>query len=83
MMRGGSRPGAGRPRVQLTTLVLERRFKWRNRRHRAALLRDELDLPSDYPRADELEEVRVAYRRQPWGGAASSLAQYFERMANG
>jgi hypothetical protein len=81
--RGGSRPCAGRPPVQLTTLVLEGRFRWQNRRHRAALRRDELDLPADYPRADVLEEVRVAYRRQPWGAAASSLAQYFEGRSPG
>jgi hypothetical protein len=81
--RGGSRPGAGRQPVRLTTLVLERRFRWQNRRHRAALFRDELDLPSDHPRAELLEQLRVAYRRQPWGGAASSLAQTFERVVQG
>jgi hypothetical protein len=69
--RGGFRPGAGRPPVRLTALVLERRFRWQNRRHRAALFRDELDLPADHPRAELLEQLRVAYRRQPWGGAAS------------
>jgi hypothetical protein len=35
------------------------------------LFRDELDLPADHPRAELLEQLRVAYRRQPWGGAAS------------
>jgi hypothetical protein len=81
--RGGSRPGAGRPPVRLTTLVLERRFRWQNRRHRAALFRDELDLPDDHPSAELLEQLRVAYQRQPWGGAASSLAQTFERVVRG
>jgi hypothetical protein len=80
--RGGSRPGAGRPPVRLTTLVLERRFNWRNRRHRAALLRDELDLPGDDPRADHLEELRIAYRRER-GSAACWLAECFEDAVRG
>jgi hypothetical protein len=76
-------PWCRRPPVRLTALVLERHFRWQNRRHRAALLRDELDLPGDHPRAELLEQLRVAYRRQPWGGAASSLAQSFERVVRG
>ena len=38
-------------------------------------------LASRLPETDVLEDVRLAYRRQPWGGAAS-LAQYFEGVAN-
>jgi hypothetical protein len=82
-VRSPSRPGAGRPPVRLTALVLERHFRWQNRRHRAALLHDELDLPRGHPRAELLEQLRVAYRRQPWGGAASSPAQSFERVVRG
>src|SRR5215213_3831653 len=51
--RGGARAGAGRPRVTLAELVAERRFDWRNRRHRRALLEGDLN-GLEHPEAERL-----------------------------
>ncbi len=90
--RGGARAGAGRPRVSLDELVRERRFDWRNRRHRRALLEDELspallaglELDSWHPAGTA--RLIEAYRSAQVCGlrsSASGLAQTFERIVRG
>jgi hypothetical protein len=56
--------------------VLERRFDWRNKRHRRALDEDELELPGDDPRFEDLARVQPAYRRA-FRSEAAFLARRF------
>jgi len=74
---GGRRVGAGRPKVTLDELVVERRFNSRNGRHRRALLEDSLTLPADTDRLDFLHRHAAAYGRSTDRGSRATLAQAF------
>ncbi len=80
---GGSRAGAGRPKVTLDELVIERRFNARNARHRRALLLDELTLPADTERLDFLHRHAEAYHRALDRGSRAFLAQAFAEVVAG
>ena len=78
---GGARPGAGRRRVQLADLVAEKRFDWRNPRHRRALKEDVgFVVPEDHPKAQALATYIDAYRRSPFPSSRTSLARSIQAM---
>lgn len=68
---GGARAGAGRKRLTWAELLAERRFDWRNGRHRRLL--EEEDLPADAP--EKLRELQERYRN-PWGDRAWFARQF-------
>src|SRR5829696_9220596 len=74
--RGGARAGAGRPRVTLVELVAERRFDWRNRRHRRALLESNLD-GLEHPEAERLVSLAERYRATHRHTGGSWVAELF------
>lgn len=74
---GGARTGAGRKQLTWAQLLAERRFDWRNARHRQLL--EAVDLPADAP--EELHELQRRYRN-PWG-ARAWFAQEFARKVAG
>ncbi len=69
--------------MTLDELVRERRFDARNRRHRRALLEDELTLPADSARLSFLHRHAEAYRSALDRGSRSFLAQAFATVARG
>ncbi len=81
--QSGRRAGAGRPRVKLDELVVERRFDARNARHRRALLEDALTLPATSARLRFLRAQAEAYRGAVDRGSRASLAQGFGEVARG
>lgn len=78
---GGARPGAGRPRIALTTLVAEQRFDYRKPNHRKALFEDELELRENDPRRADLLALQAAYRGAGGRMDQVSLAFWFGRLA--
>ncbi len=81
---GGRREGAGRKPVTLVELVLERRFDWWNRTHRALLMVEELpaELPGfsleDVVRLRSLQRSYAPMQQGQKRSEASWLAQRFE-----
>ncbi len=74
MSRGGGRPGAGRPRLTLLTLVAEGRFDPLSVRHRRLLEREELPGEADA----DLRTLQQAYRSQNGSGTSGAwLARAF------
>jgi hypothetical protein len=81
--RGGACPGAGRPRVTLTELVLERRFDVDNHRHRRLLDKETFEVEVDDSRRDKLLRPQASYARASGQGPRRNLAAQFGRAVQG